>query len=110
MRSTLSAIWSPFPSICFFTHSISSIVVEILSPAPDLDPPTAATVVVVGVTRQLHGAGGGGEEKRKKRSTAEKAAPVRTSTGRDITTPFDDDDSRAMRVSGEISLPYCILL
>lgn len=59
---------------------------------PDLEPLTA---VVIGVTGQLHG---GGDEKRKKRNRAEKAAPERTSTGRDTTTPFDDDDSRAMRV------------
>lgn len=61
---------------------------------PDLEPPPPPTAVVVGVTGQLHG---DGEEKRKKRNTAEKAAPENTSTGRDITTPFDDD-SRAMRV------------
>uniref|UniRef100_M1C1Y9 Uncharacterized protein n=1 Tax=Solanum tuberosum TaxID=4113 RepID=M1C1Y9_SOLTU len=50
---------------------------------------------MVGVTGQLHG---GGEEKRKKNNTAEKAAPERSSTGRDTTTPFNFDDSRAMRV------------
>lgn len=87
LRSTLSFICNPLTSICRFTHSISSAVVEIRS-----SPPRTAAVAV-GQEQVVEGERN--EDRKKRKRVADAMERRRTGTVR--TNPFLDDEDGAIR-------------